>query len=129
MSASRLLNNRLDDLPIAIAMLAMSMGKTPIGCAIADGNLISVGWGEDAELEAVAKFGTTLNAATVYTTRVPNDTVLKFLEKCGLRRMVVLESPPDGHNNNSNKGMLFIEYDGVALYRLRDMVKVLEQTW
>jgi len=119
-------SNRCDDLPLAIATLAASQGRgCRAGCVVADNNLYSVGFGESAELDAVAKFGTALHQASVFTTRMPDDVIVKFLERCGLRRLVILQNGPDGHNGGH--GPLFIEYAGNPVYRVRDMVRSLEQ--
>lgn len=114
-------NNRCDDLPIAVATIAMSLGKgNRVGCVLTDMRLFSVGNGEGAELDAVASFGTALAEATLYSTRLPEDLLMKFLEKCGLRRIVILQTGPDGHNGG--RGPIFIEYVGSATNRVRDMV-------
>lgn len=126
MSISRQSNNRYDDLPLAIATLAAGQGKgCRAGCVVTDNGLYGIGFGESAELDAVAKFGTALHQATMYTTRLPDEVVVKFLERCGLRRLVILQTGPDGHNGG--RGPLFVEYAGNPVYRVRDMVRSLEQ--
>ena len=111
---------------MAFATLAASQGKYRIGCVVTDANgLYGVGFGESAELDTIARFGTNLHQATMYVTRMPEEVVLKFLERCGLRRLVILQTGPDGHNGG--KGPLFIEYAGNPVYRVRDMVRALEQ--
>ena len=129
MNHSRQSSNRHDDLPLAVTMLAMSFGKgiSRVGCVIADQQIFCVGTGDAPELDAVSKFGTKLLHATMYTTRLPEDTLMKFLEKCGLRRLVLLQNPPAGHNPGMNRNLVCVEYAGECLYRLRDMVRSLEQ--
>jgi len=129
MNHSRQSSNRHDDLPLAVTMLAMSFGKgvNRAGCVITDQQVFCVGVGDAPELDAVSKFGTKLGVATMYTTRLPDDTLMKFLEKCGLRRLVLLQSPPAGHNPGMSRNPVYIEYAGQCLYRLRDMVRSLEQ--
>ena len=126
MSVSRQSSNRYDDLPVAVATIAMSLSRAGrVGCVLTDTKLFSVGSGDGAELEAVANFGTALADATLYVTRLPEDTVMKLLEKCGLRRIVILQNGPDGHNGG--RGPLFTEYVGSATHRVRDMVRAMEQ--
>jgi hypothetical protein len=123
MSATRQLNTRFEDLPLAMATFA-AYGRGRFGCVITDGKLYSVGSGDSAELDAVAKFGVDLSLSTVYVTRLPDEMVVKFFERCGLRRLVVLQTAPDGHNGG--RGPLFIEYAGQPINRMRDMIRSLE---
>lgn len=123
MNPSRPLS-RHDDIPVAIARIAATGNKSKDGAVITDQHILSMGHGEACELDAVAHFGTDLTKATLYTTRQPDDTVMKFLEKCGLRRIVIMD---DGKPDPQHQRTLFADYVGPCTYRVRDMLKGLEQ--
>lgn len=108
-------------MPLAVTMVAMSLSRYGVAAVICDRQLFAIGQGDSAELDAVATFGTDLNAATMYSTRKPDQAVITLLEKCGLRRIAVLDSPPDGHN--ASKGI--VDYLGPCVFRMRDMMKSL----
>ncbi len=119
-------SNRSDDLPLAVATFATSFGRGQIGCVIMSGNLFGVGYGENAELDAITSFGISLQDAVMYVTRIPNETVLKFVEKCGLSKLVIMQNRPEGEDP-SMKCAMCVEYVGSCIYRIRDMMRALEQ--
>jgi hypothetical protein len=102
-------------------MVAKSLTRYGVAAVICDRQLFAIGQGDTAELDAVAAFGTDLNSATMYTTRKPDQAVITLLEKCGLRRIAVLQTAPDGHD--SSRGI--VDYLGGCVFRMRDMMKSL----
>ena len=116
-----------DDLPIAITMLASSQTKGRPACVITDGSFYVIGQGDSPELDAVAKYGTKLGSSAMYVMKMPDDATRTFLEKCGLRRLILLQNPPANHDPMTAARVLYVEYAGECHYRLRDMVSSLRQ--
>ncbi len=120
----------IDELPMVVTLLASAMARGKDGCVLTDQSVMCVGFGSEthaAELDAISRFGTKLNSATMYVNRMPEGTILKLLEKCRLRRLVVLVNDIQS-TIHSHRGCMEVEQIGGALNCLRDMVRSLEQS-
>lgn len=119
-------NNSNYDVPASIVLLCSGSRKKKV-CVLTCASVFVVGEGDSACIDAAFKMGR-LEACVAYVSELPGDEILKFLEKSGLRQIVVLQEPPKEYDlNKIGRNQIFIDYIGSSLNSLRDMVRSLEQ--